>query len=188
MSNLRLVVLAGSAGGILMYIWALYSMEVLAPSLVRIVSLVVSVIVLGVLYVLAVLSVLLLNKKRNGSRSDIIWAVIAFLAIIACFIATTFVMDWGAGASLRTLADWSSLPEGNLLIAGGRAGWTLMVLFGLVVTSLLWEKLKFGKLKNAKPSAPATLRTDRPESSPTFVPIEDQKEIFDRHQSQERVI
>jgi len=166
-----------SIGGILLYCWALFSTEVLLPSLTRIAALFVAIIVLLTLYVITVVVAVKMNRKRNGKDGLAVALAIVAACVFASFFATTFVLDSGIGAGLREQPGLAFLPEGNLLVAGGRAGWTLFVLSTTIVVCLLWDKLKaFKKPSIVQVSNPSNRTLEQPK-----LPVRDEPKPYTQH-------
>jgi hypothetical protein len=149
MSKSRLILLGVAAGGIILYTWALFSFQVLLPTLPRIIALICSVIVVVALIAFFAVAAYRTIRNLNGWG----WAVATGLSFIASFLAVTFVIDWGVGAAIRSLSVWSWLPKGNLFEAGGRAGWTYLVLFVLLAITAVWGNVnRLSELRPSKPS------------------------------------
>jgi len=166
-----------SIGGILLYCWALFSTEVLLPRLTSIVALIASVILLATLYFVTVVVAIKMNRKRNGKDGLVVAIVITLVVLFMSYFATSFVLDTGMGAGLRENRSLDFLPDGNLLVAGGRAGWTLLVLFTTLVVSLLWNKLKgFNKPTRARVSKPVSRKLEPPKTQTA-----DERKPFTQH-------
>lgn len=118
----------------------------LMPNAVRMVSLIVSIGLLIVLAVFMIVFAVNLEVKRRTVGTVKGWASVGFVAAaILLFVIASTTINWGVGPFIRSRFDWSPLPEGNLLVAGGLKaliGWLYLTLFMLLVVVLSFEVIK----------------------------------------------
>lgn len=127
--------------------WVLVSFDLLLPVLPRVIFLFASLLLLGGLVWLTVITTkMLVNKSRELRREDskqfVHWPTFLFLevpVVVVLFVTGTFVADWWIGASIRASDTWSFLPPGNLF-AGGKMGWTYVILVAALVAGLMMKK------------------------------------------------
>jgi len=127
-----------TVGGIFFYSISLISIGVMLSSIPRTIALIVSVIVVVALSGAFLWFVIKTIRFGNGWKS----ALWTFLLFAGDYLVTASVLDWGPGANIRDIPIFSFLPEGNLLIAAGRAGWIYFFLFVMLAVALFLRKEK----------------------------------------------
>jgi len=150
-SRYRWIFLGFAAGGLTVHSFDLMSMQVLLISGSRIVALIVSVALIIALIVLTVR----MGRKEYAS-SDKLWHKLLHMAVpvVPLLIVAAIVTDWWIGASIRVgLHLNDALPPGNLLVAGGRAGWVYLGLIVLLLAMVFYDKIA-GKLQVFKRFVP----------------------------------
>ena len=134
----RWIPLGLAAVGITAFTWGLVLSHTLFPILPRIIALIGSVIVVSVLYAFLALAAYKTIQNSDGWK----WAVTTLVSLLACFLVLTFVINWGIGATVRSIVAWSWLPKGNLFEGSGMIGGTYLVLLITAVAVCPWSKLK----------------------------------------------
>lgn len=141
----RLIAISFASGGIVLYAWAQLSIEVLVQSLAKTALVLVPAVALLV-FVFA--SVLMLTKLGFvGWRQKFVNRALIAFALGCSFVSMilyVFITDISLGSSIRSML---SLPDGNLFVEGGIAGWTFVSLLAVIAIAMTDFRIVFGKLK-----------------------------------------
>ena len=165
MSQSRQILLGFAAGGIVLFTWALIFFEAFIPNLVSVIALIISVIVITGLIAVFVWAGLKMIRTSDSWK----WAVATFVSFLAIFLVSTFVINWGVGAAIRSRIGWSQLPKGNLFEGSGPIGWTYLVLVVLLVITIPWSNSKrVGKLRGSKAESHQESRDKEEEMNSIF--------------------
>jgi len=146
-------------GGLLAYSWALYSMRVFFSSFTNVLWFIVSVVLVVALILMAIWVLLKLLVNSKGKFVHLPTLVLLVGIVIVLVVIAAIVTDWAFGPALRSVTHLDALlPSGNLLLSGGRAGWTYLLLYVVFITMLLYDRLVrlWAKLKpsGSKPARP----------------------------------
>jgi hypothetical protein len=137
-TRLRNISLGFAIGGLAILALAPFVYNVDAPRPMRTVALIVSAAVLvGLLSLTVSFGLLTIRKQVPASKR---WAIATIATFVAGVIATMFVLNMSFGTLIRDAPLFSSLPDGNLLVAGGRVGW-FYLLFVTVAALSLWDTI-----------------------------------------------
>lgn len=147
------------------YSFALWSVDLVLPNIIRIVTLVVAIVTLIALYGLTYLTMSAVRRSRlfgwtGGKRAAAILVTYA-VAIAWSFFPTAFVFDWDIMSAARSAPNLSFLPEGNLLLAAGRPGWSYFFVVVALVVVWRWDKIAEGIKKRKQAMLQVTLRPSR---------------------------
>ncbi|MDB5180736.1 MAG: hypothetical protein JWO54_496 [Candidatus Saccharibacteria bacterium] len=186
--SVRMALLGGSIVGLLVSTATLVKFEMMMSVLPYILTLLGAVVVLLGVYRFTWLALKKAYRQQDGWSVPLPSGLMAFAMILLSFFATASVLGWAIAGGIRDMAIFTSLPEGNLLVAGGFSGWMYMILVIALVVGVLFKQvsakvasLKKFRLSSLKRTGPRIMssrhKVDATPEPASFMPPFDDEEL-----------
>lgn len=142
MSPVRMLLVAVPLGIGIGFTLALVWLDSFVISLLRIVCLIGSVFAFAAMILAIAWTINVLRKEREGGKFFVLLVAFSLELVVSIALIAVVTNDLLVGPLLRELLRLDWLPEGNLLVAGGKFGWLYLTCVTIALVAFFWPLLK----------------------------------------------